>query len=257
MRQALRAEWTKLRTLPSSGWLMLASIVSTVALSAAAAAAVSHTSAGSRLDITRFSLTGIQLGQSLVAILAVTTMTNEYSNGMIRVTLAALPRRPTVLAAKAAVVGGVALVAGAVAVGGCLLVGRLVLPSKGFIPAHGYTLLSLFHEPTLRAAIGSIIYLALVGLLSLGIAAALRDSAAAIGAVLALLYLFPILAAFVGDPFWQRRLQQVGPSAGQAIQATSDLRSLPIGPWAGLGVLAAWAAATLLVGGVALRLRDT
>ena len=85
----------------------------------------------------------------------------------------------------------------------------------------------------------------------------MRDSAAAIGIVLGLLYLFPIIAAVVTDPHWQRHLQQIGPmSAGLEIQATTGLRSLPIGPWAGLGVLAAWAAAALLAGGLLLRLRD-
>jgi ABC-2 type transport system permease protein len=149
------------------------------------------------------------------------------------------------------------LVAGVVAVGACLLVGRLILPGKGFTPAHGYALLSLVYEPTLRAAVGSILYLGLIAFLSLGVAAAVRDSAAAIGMVLALLYVFPIIAAFVGNPDWQRHLQQIGPtSAGLAIQATTNLHGLPIGPWAGLGVLAAWAAAALLLGGVALRLRD-
>jgi ABC-2 type transport system permease protein len=84
-----------------------------------------------------------------------------------------------------------------------------------------------------------------------------RDSAAAIGVVLGLLYLFPIVAQVVTDPDWQRHLKQLGPmTAGLAIQATANLDSLPIGPWAGLGVLAAWAAAALLIGGLLLRLRD-
>jgi ABC-2 type transport system permease protein len=109
----------------------------------------------------------------------------------------------------------------------------------------------------LRAAAGSVLYLALIALLSLGAATAVRDSAAAIGAVLGLLYLFPLVAAVVTDPHWQRHLEQIGPmSAGLAIQATTGLRSLPLSPWAGLGALAAWAAAALLAGGLLLRLRD-
>jgi len=77
------------------------------------------------------------------------------------------------------------------------------------------------------------------------------------GVVLGLLYVFPIVAQAVSDPHWQRHLQQLGPmTAGLAIQATTHLSSLPIGPWAGLGVLAAWAAAALLAGGLLLRLRD-
>jgi ABC-2 type transport system permease protein len=208
-------------------------------------------------DLAKLSLSGIQLGQALVAILAVLVISNEYSTGMIRTTLTAMPRRPTVLAAKAAVVSGVVLAAGAIAVLGCLLVGRLILPGHGFTTAHGYPLLSLADGPVLRAASGSVLYLALIALLSLGAATAIRDSAVAIGIVLGLLYLFPIVTQAVTNPHWQRHLKQLAPMpAGLTIQATTNLRSLPISPWAGLGVLAAWAAAALLAGGLLLRLRD-
>jgi ABC-2 type transport system permease protein len=74
--------------------------------------------------------------------------------------------------------------------------------------------------------------------------------------VLALLLLFPIVANFT-DPTWQRHLDQISPmTAGLAIQDTINLASQPIGPWAGLGVLAAWAAGALLIGGAALCYRD-
>jgi ABC-2 type transport system permease protein len=109
----------------------------------------------------------------------------------------------------------------------------------------------------LRAAIGSVLYLALIALLSLGIATALREAAAAIGVVLGLLYLVPIIAFAAGNASLSRLLQQIGPmTAGLAIQATTGLRTLPISPWAGLGVLAAWAAGALLLGGLLLRARD-
>ena len=79
----------------------------------------------------------------------------------------------------------------------------------------------------------------------------------AIGIVLGLLYLFPIVANVVGYEHWHRHLEQIGPmTAGLAIQATAGLTSLPISPWAGLGVLGAWAAAEVLAGGLVLRLRD-
>ena len=146
--------------------------------------------------------------------------------------------------------------AGTVAVLGSLLAGRLILPGHGFTAARGYPALSLAEGPTLRATIGSVLYLTLIALLSLGIATAIRDSATSIRMVLGLLYLFPIISPAIGNPHWQRLVRQVGPmSAGLAIQATTGLRSLPISPWAGLGVLAAWATAALLAGGL-LRMRD-
>ncbi len=257
MKQALRAEWTKLRTEPATGWLLLGCIVLTVTLSTMAAAAVTCPSTGCDLDPARVGLTGIYLGQAVVVVLAVLAIGGEYSTGMIRVTLAAMPHRITVLAAKAAVLTGLVLVAGAIAVLASVLAGRLILPVHGFTAAHGHPPLSLADGPVLRAAAGSVLYLALIALLSLGAATAVRDSAAAIGVVLGLLYVFPILAQVVTDVEWRQHLQQIAPmSAGLAIQATTGLHSLPIGPWAGLGVLAAWAVAALVLGGLSLRLRD-
>lgn len=257
MSQALRAEWTKARTAPGTIWLLLAAIALTVAVSAASASAATCLTAGCGQDPAKVSLIGIDLGQAVVALLAVLMISSEYSTGMIRTTLAAMPRRATVLAAKAVVLTGLVLATGTIAVLASVLTGRLILPGHGFTAGHGYLLLSLETGSVLRAAAGSVLYLALIGLLSLGVATAARDAAVAIGIVLGLLYLFPILATAVANPDWQRHLQQIGPmTAGLAIQATMDLSGSPISPWAGLGVLAAWAAAALLVGGLMFGRRD-
>jgi ABC-2 type transport system permease protein len=255
---ALHAEWTKLRTVPGTVWLLAATIVLTVAVSIAAAAGTRcPPGMGCPVDTTKLSLTGVQFGQAVVAILAVLAISGEYSTGMIRITLTAMPRRAAVLAAKACVTTGPVLAAGVIAVAGSLLAGRLILPGHGFTAARGFPPVSLADPAVLRSAAGSVLYLALIALLSLGIATAVRDSAVAIGLVLGLLYLFPIVAALAANPHWQRHLEQIGPmTAGLEIEATTGLHSLPISPWAGLGVLAAWAAAALLIGGLLLRLRD-
>jgi ABC-2 type transport system permease protein len=258
MRAALHAEWTKLRTLPGTGWLLPGAVAATVIISASVSASVSCSSpAACHVDVTKLSLTGTYLGQAVVAIVAVLAVSGEYGTGMIRTTLAAMPHRATVLAAKAAVVTAVTLATGTLAVLGSVLAGRLILPGHGYTPANGYPVLSLANGTVLRAAAGTVLYLALIALLSLGIATAVRDAAVAIGAVLGLLYLFPILTQVAGSPGVARHLQQIGPmTAGLEIQASTGLRGLPIGPWAGLGVLAAWAAAALLAGMLLLRLRD-
>ena len=256
LRDALAAEWTKARTLASTGWLLLAAVVLTVAVGIAVAAAVTCPAGNCAEDPAKISLTGIYLGQAVVAILAVLMISSEYSTGMVRVTLAAMPGRTTVLAAKAVVLTSLVLAAGVIAVLTSVLAGHLILPGHGIDPAHGYPSLSLGSAPVLRATIGSVLYLGLIALLSLGAATAVRDSAAAIGIVLGLLYLVPIISTVLGGSL-ARHLQQIGPmTAGLAIQATTGLAHLPIGPWAGLGVLAAWAAAALLAGGLLLRLRD-
>jgi len=258
MRDALHAEWTKFRTLPATSWLLFGAVAAIIVVSTAVSASFGCTStAACHVDITKLSLTGTYLGQAIVAIVAVLAVSGEYGTGMIRTTLAAVPRRTTVLAAKAAVVTAVTTAAGIPAALGSVLAGRLILPSHGFTAANGYPVLSLANATVLRATAGTALYLALIALLSLGVATVARDAAVATGAVLGLLYLFPILSQVAGNPGLARHLDQIGPmTAGLEIQASTGLRHLPIGPWAGLGVLAAWAAAALLAGAVLLRFRD-
>jgi ABC-2 type transport system permease protein len=240
-------------------WLLAAAIALTVTVSAAAAAAT-RCPAGLAcpVDTARLTLTGVQLGQALIATLAVQAISSEYSTGMIRITLTAIPRRHAMLAAKAAILTGLLLAAGAIAVAGSVLAGRLILPGHGFTAARGFPPLWPGDGPVLRAAAGSVLYLALIALLSLGIAVIIRDSAAAIGVVLGLLYLPPLIAAVLAsNPQWQHQIERYAPmSAGLTIQDTTGLHNLPISPWAGLGVLAIWAAAAPLTGGLMLWLRD-
>jgi ABC-2 type transport system permease protein len=258
LRHALHAEWTKLRTVSGPVWLLLGAAALTIAVSTAAVGATHcPQNLTCPVDTTKLSLTGVQFGQAVVAILAVLTISNEYSSGVIRTTLAAVPNRQVVLAAKAILVAALVLVAGAVAVFGSVLAGHLILPGHGFTAARGFHPVWLSYGPTLRAACGSVLYLGLISLLSLGVAVIVRDSAVSIGVVLALLYLFPIVLAFVGNAHWQHRLERWTPTiAGLTVQDTTGLRSLAISPWAGLGVLGIWAGTALMLGALAFRLRD-
>jgi ABC-2 type transport system permease protein len=256
--KAIRAEWTKLRTTPGPAWLLLVTAAVTVTLGGAVSATASCPHTGCGIDATRLVLSGVYLGQAPVAVLAVLAVSGEYSTALIRTTLTAIPNRPTVLAAKALVLTVAVAAIGSLTLLASLLVAGIVLPRHGFTPDQGYPRLSLADGPIMRASAGSVAYLVLIAILSLGVAAVVRDSAAAIGTVLGLLYLPPVLTQMVTDPHLHRLLEQVAPmSAGLAIQATTDLRRLPIGPWAGLGVLAAWSAGTLLAGTLLLRFRDT
>lgn len=257
MTEAFYAEWTKLRTLTSTAWLLIGATALTIGVSVAVVASTHQSSGtGGGQDPTKLALTGIDLGQAVIAVLAVLVISEEYGTGMIRTTLAAMPHRLTLLGAKAANVAGLTGGAGVVAVAGCVLAGHLMLPATGLGPARGYASVSIADAATLRAAAGSVVYLILIALLALGIATALRATAVSIGGVLALLYLPPLLAQAVSDPL-RRHIQQITPmTAGLAVQATTNLRNLPIAPWAGLGVLAAWTAAALLLAGLLLRHRD-
>ncbi|MDT0401239.1 ABC transporter permease subunit [Streptomyces edwardsiae] len=239
------------------GRLLLLAVALTVAVGCGTAKAVKCPDAGCGQDAVKVALTGVTVGQAVVAVFAVLAVSGEYGTGMIRTTFTAVPNRLTVLTAKATVLTTVVLASGTVAVLASLLVGRSILPGNGFTEAHGYAPLHLTDGPTLRAAVGSVLYLVLIALIGLGVATAVREAATAIGIVLGLLYLFPVVTQVVNDPEWQRHLQQISPmTAGLAVQATVHLRELPIGPWAGLGVLATWAAAALLVGSLLLHRRD-
>jgi ABC-2 type transport system permease protein len=250
-RAALHAEWTKLWTAPGTIGLLLAVVVATVAVSAAASGLVTCPSGTCGFDPVKLSLTGVGVGQAVVAVLAVLVIGGEYPTGMLRVTLAAVPRRLTVLAAKAAVLAGVVTAAATVAVGGSLLAGRVLLP------AAAAAAVSPGDGGTVRAAVGSVLYLVLIALLGLGTATAARSPAAAVGIVLGLLYVLPIVTQVIRDPDWKRHLQQLGPmSAGLTVQATVKLDSLPLRPWEGLAVVAGWAVAALVVGGLVLHRRD-
>ena len=246
-----------MRTAPGTAWALLAVAAATVALGTVADLAARCPQAGCRIDPARTALTGSYLGQAIVVVLAAASIGGEYGSGMITVTLAAMPRRIAALGAKAVIVTGPVLLAGAVAVAGSLLAGWVILPGRGFTGAGGSPVLALTGPAVLRAAAGSVLYLGLIGLLSLGVTAVTRSTAAGVGTVLGLLYVAPIITAVVAPGSLQRHLEQIAPmTAGLDVQATSSLGSLPLSPGAGLGVLAAWSAGALALGWLALRWRD-
>jgi ABC-2 type transport system permease protein len=113
---ALRSEFTKIRSTPSTYWTLLALVVITIAIGALASfAAARNVDAGGRyFDPTNRSLDGLYLGQLIIAALGALTITSEYSTGMIRTSLTVMPRRGVVFAAKAVAFGMVAFVTGLV-----------------------------------------------------------------------------------------------------------------------------------------------
>lgn len=255
MRDALRAELTKARTVRGPLALAVALVATFVAVTAATVAATGAPRGTDPVDVVRLSLSGVVLAQVLVVALAVQLVGVEHSTGILQVSLLAVPSRWPVAAAKGVLIAGWTLVSGVAAVLLSLLAGRVLLPREGYDPTHGYALLDLADGPTLRAAGGAVLYLALVGLISGGVALAVRETAVATTSILALLYLFPVLIALVNDPVWQERLTRFGPMpAGSALWGT-----LPGSVTAGQGVvtLAAWTVAATLIGLITLLRRGT
>jgi ABC-2 type transport system permease protein len=253
VRRAIRAEWAKAWSDPATPWLLAALVVLTMAVSGVTIGTARCPAAACGQDPARLGLAGVYLGQAVAALAGVLALGGEYATGMIHVTLTAIPRR-RLLVAKALVLTGPVLVASALALGAAMLASVIVLPGHGFTAGHGYDLAGW---ATARAWCCATVYLTLVAVLGLGVAAVVRDSAVATGVVLGLLYLFPIAATAIGDQAVARRLDQIGPmSAGLDSQTTIDLHGLPLAPWAGLGVVALWAAGVIAAGGVLLWLRD-
>jgi hypothetical protein len=205
-------------------------------------------------DLVRNSLVGVQIGLVAAVALGALFMASEYRTGLIRTTLATSPQRGRVLAAKAVVLGGVVFVAGLVASVAALFGSQPLARRNGYAPPT-YPHPSLLDGPVLRAVVGTALFLVLVALLSLAVGAVLRSTALAIVIVVAVVVVLPIVAltTSVAASNWVNR---VTPNAGLAIQQTIDLPDVVIGPWAGLGVLAGYAAAGLGIAGWLLRSRD-
>jgi ABC-2 type transport system permease protein len=249
MTRALRAEWTKLRTLHSTGWSLGLALVLMVLLSALAGAESETTgcpASGCDDDVVANSLGGVYFGQFAVIALGVMAMGSEYGTGLIRVTFVADPRRRVVLAAKALAVGAAVLAVGLL---GSLLmfeIASALLRGNGFDAETGYREWSLTNAEVLRAVGGTAVYLTAVALLSLGIAALLRHTAAAISTVTALLVVPVFFAELLPEHISDRVLQISPMTAGLAIQRTVERPdSVPIDQWVGLGVACLWALAAL------------
>lgn len=262
MLRAFHAEWTKLRSVSSTAWILLGVVLMTSAIGALVSwdltpPSCSRSDPSCDFDLTRLSLSGVYLGQAAVVVLAVLTITAEYEAGMIRTTLAACPRRLTVLGAKAVVLSGVVLLAGLVTVILSLVAGREILVRNGFSVDAGYRVLSLSDGSTLRAYGGTVLYLGLVALVALGIGFVVRHTGGTVTLVLGLLYIAPIITIAVRSPRRREWIDQLSPmTAGLSIQSTLRLDTLSISPWRGLGVLTLYATASTLAAALTLHLRD-
>jgi hypothetical protein len=200
-------------------------------------------------DPAGFSLNGIFLAQLAVGVLGVLVMSSEYATGQIRATLGAIPQRSLVLATKAVVFGAVVFVVGLVACLGAFSIGQSIFTAK-------HAGVSLGDPGIARVVIGGAMYLAVVGLFGLGLAAILRRTAGAIATLVGMLLVLPILVNFLPSPWNDDIAKYLPGEAGGAIFHLAERSSTALSPWAGFAVLCAYAAVALLAGGVLLDRRD-
>jgi ABC-2 type transport system permease protein len=250
---ALRSEFTKIRSTRSTYWTLFALIVVCIGIGAlASAGTASHPNGISRagFDATQQSLAGLYVGQLVIAVLGALTITSEYSTGMIRTSLAVQPRRGVVFAAKAVVFAVVTLITGLIASFGSFFVGQAILS--------GSHLSATLGEPNvLRAVIGGALFLTACGMLAYGLGAILRHTAAAISAAIGLLFVLTVLVQFLPSS-WQNSLDKWMPAlAGSQVWATKVTEGAHQFPaWGGFAVLAGWAALAIIAGLVLFRTRD-
>jgi ABC-2 type transport system permease protein len=250
---ALRSEFTKIRSTRSTYWTLFALIVVCIGIGAlASAGTASHPNGISRasFDATQQSLAGLYVGQLVIAVLGALTITSEYATGMIRTSLAVQPRRGVVFAAKAVVFAVVTLITGLIASFGSFFVGQAILS-----PHH---LSATLGQPNvLRAVIGGALFLTACGMLAYGLGAILRHTAAAISAAIGLLFVLTVLVQFLPSS-WQNSLDKWMPAlAGSQIWATKATEGAHQFPaWGGFAVLAGWAAVAIVAGLVLFRTRD-
>lgn len=252
----LRSEWTKLRSVRSTYWTLFAAAATTIGLSAIVCAVYvaqfSHLTAKSKVGFepASFSLIGGVLAQLAIAVLGVMVITGEYGSGTIHTTLAAVPQRLTVLAAKAIVFAGVTLLVTTVASFIAFFIGQGILSAKGVG-------VSIGAPGSLRTVVGTGLYLAVLGLLALGLGTVIRKTAGAITAVFGMIFVLPVVFSLL--PSSMSGLEKFLPTtAGQAvINGGSNARGVAsLSPWAGLAVFSLYAAAALGAAAYTLVHRD-
>jgi ABC-2 type transport system permease protein len=253
----LRSELTKIRSVRSTYWTLLVLLVVSVgigaAITAGTAASWSRMAPSDRasFDPTQASVAGLfYLGQLVIVVLGAMTLTAEYSTGMIRTSLTAMPRRPVVYAAKVIVFGVVALVVTFVAAFISFFLGQALLSST-------HDTATLSQPNVLRAVVGSALYVTMCGLFAFAVGAILRHTAGTITAVIGLLFVIPILAHLLPQSWYQDVARWLPDAAGRALSVTVGPRPPYLfSAWNQFAVFAVYTAVLLVVGAVMFRKRD-
>ncbi len=252
---AVRSEFTKIFSVRSTYWTLLAMLVVTVGFGALASWGFASHSAhpGPYFDPTRQSLAGLYISQLIIGVLGVLVISSEFTTGMIRTTLSTMPRRGTMVAAKAVVFTVVAFVAGLITSFASFFLGQALMSGK-HIEA------TLSQPNVLRAVIGGALFLTACGLLAFGLGLLIRHTAGGISAVVGLLFVVTVLGQFLPSS-WQNDLDKWLPAlAGGQLWTTvgQPPGSTPtyFSPWAGFAVLCGWAALAVAAGVLSFVRRD-
>ena len=258
LSDAVAAEWMKLRSLRSSSITFTGAFVSMLGVSALVCWAVAHHYASQppfeqavervTLDASFLSVSGIFLAQLPIGVLGVLMMSSEFATGLVRASFTAVPRRMTLLAAKAIVFVVVSFLIGSAGSFTSFAIGQSVLATQGIQTTLGA-------PGVLRAVIGGGCYLPVLGLLGLGLGAMIRRTAGGVAALFGLLLVLPVIASVLPAP-WGPDIQEYLPNqAGSALLHASGGSDV-LAPWTGFGVFCAYAAVALATGALLVQRRD-
>jgi ABC-2 type transport system permease protein len=281
MRGVIASEFTKLRSVRSTYWTIGALLILSVGLAAAIGAGAAsdlHNNPGDKagFDATQTSLAiFFYLGQLIIAVLGAMAITSEYSTGMIRTSLTAMPRRGTVFTSKLLVFTGVALVISLVTSFLAFFVGQAVLSGTGVSA-------SLFHSTTvpavarvtpqstilsgsfvvtsgdvLSAIIGTALFVTAAAVIAFGLGAIIRHTAGAIASAIGLLFVLPIIIQLLPNT-WRWDLQRFFPdAAGRVLSATVGVPDAHLwSAWPQFAITAIWALVLVGIGAYLFRTRD-
>jgi hypothetical protein len=243
LRGTVLSEWTKLRSVRSTYWCIFVAIILGIGIGCAASAGSAHgyhrQDLHDRLlfDPAAISLAGLFFAQLALGVFAIMTVSSEYSTGLIRTTVSAVPQRGYVLAAKAILTAVIATV--------------IIRSGPAGVP-HA----SLSEPGVTRAVVGAGLYIGVMVLLAIGLATIIRHTAGAITALVALVFVVPIVGQLLPDSLQHDLVRYLPAQAGSAVLNVVPQGSGSLAPWTGFGVFVIWAAVAVAIGWFMLRTRD-
>ena len=252
------AEWTKIRSVRSTVWTLLLFVIITIGLTALLSWLSVSNWNGPRAaprdarilsDPVGFIFgAGIGLGQLTICVLGVLLITTEYSTGVIRASLLAVPKRYPMLAAKLAVFGLLMLVLAELVAFGSFFLGSAILHSRVSV--------SLSGAGVLRATLGAGFYLTVLGIFAVAVGALVRHTAAGISIVIGVVLVVPILAGLLPSSWGAHINAYLPQQAGSLIYAVHQNGGQLLSAWEGFGVFCIWTALLLAAATYLLSRRD-
>ena len=250
--RVLLSEWTKFRSLRSTVWTLLTAVVLTIGIGALfSAVSASQYHGFSPADKASFSpistsLNGMLFAQLAIGVLGVLLISGEYSTGMIRSSLTAVPRRLPVLWAKLAVFAGAVFAVMLATSFASFFLGQALLSSH-------HLNVAISAPGALRSVIGAALYATVAGMIGMALGGLLRNTAAGISTFVAVFFVIPPLTGLLPASISDHIVQYLPSNAGEVLWGGTHGVANPLSPWTGFAVLCGYA--VILIAGAAWRLR--